>query len=275
MTEKELPPKKHNSIFRGLTEPVAKKAALGLTKIFPGITADNVTNAGFFGVYAGAILSVIPKGMIGVDFAPYAATLMVGGTSLDAVDGAMARIQGTISNNGALLDMIADRKQETVLALARIAAAGMRRDSFGVIVATAAGITNPIPSKYRAMVEEVGCRVPESGANVGSFFGTRPIRALLGISATAYPEVHILGIEHPTMQPLLDSISVVGNVLTTLERAKILGQAKKGQLEVNPDPNAQELGRLKSEALAQFIKVNTVLMLGAGAIGFTAIALQR
>lgn len=274
MKEKELPPKEHNSIFRRITDPIAEKAALGLTKIFPGITADNVTNAGFFGVYAGATLSIIPKGMIGADFAPYAVALMAGGTSLDALDGTMARLLGTASTEGALLDMITDRKQEMILALARIATASMRKDTVGVIAATAAGISNPIPSKYRAMTEELGYYVPESGARVSSFFGTRPIRALLGISATAYPEAHILGIESP-MQPILDSISVIGNVFASMERAKILGQAKRGQLKVNPDPNAQELGRLKSEALSQFIKVNTVLMLGAGTVGLTSIALRE
>lgn len=275
MREKELPPKEHNSIFRRITNPVARKAALVLTKIRPGISADDVTNAGFFGVYAGAALTVIPKGMIGVDFAPYATALMAGGTSLDVLDGTMAKVLGTTSAKGALLDMMTDRKQETALALARIFSAGIRKDTFGVIAAIAARITNPFPSKYRAMAEELGYYVPESGANFGSIFGTRPIRALLGISATAYPETHMLGIGYPTMQPIFDSISVIGNLLAVLERAKILGQAKKGQLKVNPDANAQELGRLKSEALSQFIKVNTFLMLAAGAAGLTSIALQR
>lgn len=275
MMEKELPPKEHNSIFRRITDPLAKKAALGLTKIFPGITADKLTNFGFCGVAIGAGFTVIPKDVVaGFDLTFPAVGLMTGGTLLDAVDGAMARLLGTASTEGALLDMITDRKQEMILALARIATASMRKDTFGVIAATAAGITNPIPSKYRAMAEELGYYVPESGARVSSFFGTRPIRALLGISATAYPEAHILGIEYPTMQPIFDSISVIGNLLTVLERAKILEQAKKGHLKVNPDANVQELGRLKSKTLSQFIKVNTVLMLGTGTLGL-AYALQQ
>lgn len=276
MTEKESSPKAQNSIFRGLTEPVAERVALTLTKIFPGITADNLTKFGFCGVTIGAGLTIIPKELVsGFNLNLPAVGLMTGGTLLDAVDGAMARLLGTASAEGALLDMMTDRKQEAVLALARIVAASMRKDSLGVIAATAAGITNPIPSKYRAMAEERGYYVPESGANFGSIFGTRPIRALLGVSATAYPEVRMLGLEHPTMQPILDSVSIIGNLLTVLERAKILNQARSKQLKINPDPSTQELGRLKSEALSQFIKVNTALMLGAGAVGLTSIALQR
>lgn len=274
MREKEFPPKEHNSIFRRITDPVAKKAALGLIKIFPGITADNLTKFGFCGVTIGAGLTIIPKELVdGFSLNLPAVGLMTGGTLLDAVDGAMARLLGTASTEGALLDMMTDRKQETVLALARIFSAGIRKNTFGVIAATAAGITNPIPSKYRAMVEERGYYVPESGANVGSFFGTRSVRALLGISATAYPNPQIAGAELP-IQPILDAITILGNTLTTFERMGILKQAKKGQLKVNLDPNARELGRLKSEALSKFIKVNTGLMLGAGVFSL-AISLQK
>jgi len=257
-----------NSFFRKFTGPVTDGLARSLKKTIPGITADDITQAGFWGVALGAALAVIPKELTpGVNTTPIALAFMAGGTSLDALDGAMARVLGTTSINGALLDTLVDRKQESVLALSRIVSASLRKDSFGVMVATLAGVTNPLPSFLRSKVEKKGYFVPESGAKWVSFFGTRPMRALFGILGTAIPETHFPGLENPTLQPALDTLSALSNIFTTFERANILAQANNGQLKTNPDEAAQQLGILKSKELSKYIAVNTALMIVVGTIG--------
>lgn len=258
--------KSQNSFFRKFTSPVTKEVARGLIKFFPGITADKITHAGLWGVATGAALSVVPHVLFGVDLAPFAATLIASGSSLDVLDGAVAQEQGTVSLSGALLDVMSDRKQETTLALARIASASMRRDSLGVITATAAGLSNPLPSYYRARVEEKGYFVPEGGTRVVSALGTRPVRAILGTAATAYPELPVPCIEMP-MQPFIDTLSALSNIVTTFERVEIFRLASLGKLHENTDDSAKELGRIKSEALLRFIVVNSALMLAVGTIG--------
>lgn len=258
--------KARNSVFRKFTDPLTEKVAKGLLKIKPELTADDITRAGLWGVLTGALLTIIPKEVIGIDMSAIALALMTGSTLLDALDGAMARLLKTSSNKGAMLDLMIDRWQETGLAVTRVASASMRRDPIGVLAATFAGITNPLPSYYRAKVEELGYYVPESGAKFTSFLGTRPVRALFGITATAYPEPQLFGAETP-LQPILDSVTGLSNVFTAFERASIYRRAVKGSLEQNPDQNAQELGALKAKELPIFMLKNTAIMVAAGTIG--------
>ena len=264
--EKQPVNKTQNSGLRKYSGPITEKISLGLMKVIPDITANDITMTGLLTVVAGAALTIIPESLLGFDFTPLAIALMTGGSSLDVLDGAMARIQKTAGVDGALLDLKADRWQETGLVLARITTASMRKDPLGVAAAAMAGITNPLPSWLRAQVEEVDSVVPESGAKPIGFLGTRAMRAVFGIGATGFSEISFPGTEQ-SIQPMLDLITAFSNIYTTFERAGILQKAKKKELAINSDPKIKELGALKVKELKKFVALNTGIMLAAGTIG--------
>lgn len=258
-----------NSPIRAAFSGVTNGAAKLLIKTVPGITADAVTYTGLGAVIAGSSVKILPKEWIPPEIgSSISLGLMMFGVLCDALDGAVARNKKKPKNynalNGALTDVIHNRFGETAMALSRIFTASARRDAYGVVIATVSGLTAPLPSLLRAMVEERGFFVPESGGNPLSFLGTRSTRAVLTIPATSHPEMQILG---NNAQPVLDSLSTLGNITTTIERYHIYRKALRNELRVNPDEEAKEFGKVKVERLGTFTMINTATLLAAGIIG--------
>jgi phosphatidylglycerophosphate synthase len=169
-----------NSPLRKFLEPLLTKVARELDKI--GVKANQVTAAGTYLTALGSFLKMSEKNL-GTDLSYLCLGLFVFALACDGLDGSLARLSGTAGEEGAKYDLINDRVQELLLNAARIANASQRMDIFGVLTATLAGLTNPLPSYIRAMVEEKGDVVAETGKNPLSFLGTRGPRAGLAISA--------------------------------------------------------------------------------------------
>lgn len=258
-----------NSPVRAFLSDVTNRTARSLIKVFPHLTADTVTYTGLLAVIAGSAVKILPKELLSSNIgSPLSLGLMFVGSLCDAFDGAVARNKEKPPNysalDGALTDVIHNRFGESAMALSRIISASARKDAFGVVAATISGLTAPLPSLLRAMVEEKGYYVPESGANPISFLGTRAARAVSGMLSTSYPDTPILGIP---MQNSLDSITAFGNIAATIERLIILKKAYKNKLETNTDEDAKELGRVKANRLKVFTFLNTATLLSAGIIG--------
>ena len=77
------------------------------------------------------------------------------GSVLDGVDGEVARLQGTASARGALLDLTLDRVADTVLLAGLAAGAGGRNLDWLLALAAASGIVTASTVKERASVEGV------------------------------------------------------------------------------------------------------------------------
>jgi len=257
-----------NSPLRKITKILPESFANLLVKIFPKITADQVTQVGGVLVGLGAVLKAIPEHLIGEDLRLWALGSMLVGTSLDAVDGPVFRKlhPDEESISGAMNDLMSDRYQESALALSRIIMAGTRRDPLGVLAAALSGITNSLPSLLRANVEKLGYPVPETGKNLITLFGTRPARSLINITSTTVPEINVPVINQ-SLQFVADTVSSIGNILTAVERASYLKQAKNGQLKVNFEEKYKELGLLKSKKLQKFFWANFVLMTSFAGLG--------
>ncbi|MFH0979482.1 MAG: CDP-alcohol phosphatidyltransferase family protein [Candidatus Roizmanbacteria bacterium] len=259
-----------NSSFRAVFSPITDNVARVLIKAIPGITADRITYAGLAAVVAGSVVKILPKDLVSSETnSPISLGLLAFGVLCDALDGAVARnkkIKPEKYNalDGALTDVIHNRFGETAMVLSRIFQASARRDAPGVVLATVSGLTSPLPSLLRAMVEKKECVVPESGANPFSFFGTRITRPILTIPATSHPEMQIFG---NNAQPILDGLSALGNIATIIERYQVYSDAINNRLKKNPDKEAKELGRVKVERLGIFTMINTVTLLAAGIIG--------
>jgi len=265
----KIKPNARNSRLRAAFSGITNGAARALIKAVPGITADRVTYTGLGAVIAGSAIRILPKEWVSSQTSsPISLGLMAFGALCDALDGAVARNKIKPKNynalDGALTDVVHDRFGETAMALSRIFQAGARRDAPGVVFATVSGLTAPLPSLLRAMVEKRGFFVPESGGNPLSFLGTRSTRAVLTIPATSYPEMQILG---NNSQPILDGLSALGNIAATVERYLIHRRGVNNQLKINPDEEAKEFGRVKVERLGTFTMINTVVLLTAGIIG--------
>ena len=244
-----------------LTKPVDR-----LIKRFPKITADAVTKTGLGLTLIGSAVKALPETITsGVDTSLIALGLMAAGAILDGLDGKIARTKGESTINGALTDVVSDRLGESGMAASRIIQAAARRDRLGIVTATLAGITGPLPSLFRAKVEEKGYFVPESGKNPATVLGARLPRVIFGTAATVYPTALDLPI-----QVGLDSVTTASNIALTFERLNIFLQAKRGQLTENPDLLAQELGKKKAEVLTKLVVFNGVGMVAIGATALFA-----
>lgn len=250
-----------NSSLRTIGSALMHKPTEWLVKKFPKITADGVTITGLGLTLAGSALKAIPERMtFGGNTSLVALGMMSAGAILDGLDGQVARAKGESSINGVITDVLSDRVGESGMAVSRIIQAAARKDPVGVVAATFAGITGPLPSLYRAKVEGKGFFVPESGKNPASFLGARLARVISGTAATTYPTAF----DFPA-QKVLDTISGLSNGLLFLERLNILEQANNGEFKINPDEKVKELGYKKAEVLSKFFIANGVGLLAIGA----------
>lgn len=247
-----------NSPLRKFSEKLLNPAVNGLAKI-PGIEANHITLTGLGLTVAGSLERWIDKSEV----SPYIALALLGlGISCDALDGALARKLNQSSEKGAILDLMTDRVQESVMALTRMAMAIERGDLLGVIAASLNGLTNPFPSLLRAVAESKGLIVPESGKNPLSFLGTRGGRVGANIWATVFPESFT--IKEQSSQALIDSLSALANIISSLERLSLLTKKLKTS---TTDKKLVDLGRKKTEVLIPYTFLNSLVMIGGGVIG--------
>jgi len=250
-----------NSPLRDFLGPPLTNVAKKLNKI--GVKANQVTAAGTYLTALGSFLKMSEKNFR-ADFSYLCFSLFALALTCDGLDGALARISGMAGEEGAKYDLINDRIQEFLLNIDRIANASQRMDIFGVLLATLAGLTNPLPSYIRAMVEAKGGVVAETGKNPLSFLGTRGPRAGLAISATCFPEVG-----GTPFQPIADLLITFGNISSTAERlGDLLKSKKSGE---SGDEKLRQLGRAKKEVLEKFIFFNTFAVLTLGVVGILSI----
>lgn len=257
-----------NSVWRDRIAPLTDNAARIATKL-PFLTANAVTLMGLAGVLSGSVVAALsrPESILGVPRQLIALGLIAAGEAADAVDGAVATMLHATSPQGALLDVMVDRSEEAVMAGARIISAAGRRDPLGVLAATLSGMTSPVPSLVRAMVEARGYSVPESGLNPLSFLGTRPARAVFGALTTCYPIVQNFPVQMP-----IDFVSMLANIATTVERLKILHRITSGKTDGLKEVTDVDkvIGQMKTKRLFLFSIANALVMTAAGAGGMYA-----
>ena len=118
-------------ISRHLNRPISSRISLHVAPW--SLTPDDWTFAGFGAVCAGALSFAVG--------APRAGALLVhAGSVLDGVDGEVARIQGTFSEQGALLDLTLDRISDVALLAGLAQGSGGRRLDWLLALAAANGI---------------------------------------------------------------------------------------------------------------------------------------
>lgn len=116
-----------------------------------GITADRVTVAGFCIVVAAAVLVAVGQLLIG-------AVVLVAGSLLDAVDGALARATGGSTPFGGFLDSTLDRAAEGILYVGIVAylLGASAEPLWPVLLALAALSGSFMVSYTRAKAEAIG-----------------------------------------------------------------------------------------------------------------------
>jgi phosphatidylglycerophosphate synthase len=209
-----------NSRFREITGKPIRAVTEILHKQFPNLTANDITALGVVGVAVGSALAVQEnKNSNG---APFGKTLVLGAlgvaSALDVFDGSMARLikeesPEKANPHGQLVDTVADRVQETTLAISRAISAHNRGDKIGEVLALVSGISNAAPSLMRAIAEARGVAVSESGKNVIGFFGTRAGRTITGLVSTVNPEI-----KGVPVQKILDTVNIIANTITAADR---------------------------------------------------------
>ena len=132
-------------VGRGLLAPLVRFAHR------LGITPNGVTVIGFF-------IVVVAAGLVAAgDLLPGAAVL-VAGSLLDAVDGALARATGGTTTFGGFLDSTLDRAAEAILYIAIVAYfLGFNADPLGPVLLTLAALCGSFMVSYtRAKAEAIG-----------------------------------------------------------------------------------------------------------------------
>jgi CDP-diacylglycerol--glycerol-3-phosphate 3-phosphatidyltransferase len=132
-------------VGRGLLAPLVRFAHR------LGITPNGVTVIGFF-------IVVVAAGLVAAgDLLPGAAVL-VAGSLLDAVDGALARATGGTTTFGSFLDSTLDRAAEAILYIAIVAYfLGFNADPLGPVLLTLAALCGSFMVSYtRAKAEAIG-----------------------------------------------------------------------------------------------------------------------
>ncbi len=119
-----------------------------------GFAPNTVTLLGF-------AITLIAAALVGAGFLIAGGIVFLGGSLLDLMDGALARLTGKVSDFGALLDSVIDRLSEAALMLG-IAIYGLRADLsderlfFLVVVLFLALVSSQMVSYLRARGEGLG-----------------------------------------------------------------------------------------------------------------------
>ncbi|QQS44685.1 CDP-alcohol phosphatidyltransferase family protein [Candidatus Roizmanbacteria bacterium] len=194
----ELPPQQPDkspdtrSWLRKMTDPPLQWTTERIHGMFPEITADQVTIAGGLGVAAGSLMQMYQLREIPYGEKQSMTPLIVlsAGLIADAVDGKMAKLNGTYGKgNGALYDAVTDRTNNAFLAMTRMQQAHAKGSPAGEILALTSGMTGLLPSWYRAQTEAKAIPVNEGGNAWWEFFGTHAGRSILQAAAISIPAI--------------------------------------------------------------------------------------
>lgn len=180
------------SWLRKMTDPPLQWTTERIHDILPEITADQVTIAGGLGVAAGSLMQMYQAHELPYGEKQSITPLIVlsAGLIADAVDGKMAKINGTYGKgNGALYDAITDRTNNAFLAMTRMYQAHEKGSHVGEILAITSGMTGLFPSWYRAQTEAKAIPVQEGGSAWWEFFGTHAGRSILQAAAISIPTI--------------------------------------------------------------------------------------
>lgn len=212
----EKPRPSARDIANKITEPIA----VGLHEHFPKLSPNDITLLGLIGTSAALILNYIAqknqnnklKTVAGAGYFVFSLT--------DTVDGPLARHinkQGGRHNTqkGQLVDVGTDRLAESLAAIARIHYAKKNQQPLGIIAAGLAGMTNFLPSYFRALAEAQGKEVPESGKDFLGFLGTRAGRLVTTMVGNFSPSI-----KGQKVQPILDLLTALANLKTAKERVE-------------------------------------------------------
>jgi CDP-diacylglycerol--glycerol-3-phosphate 3-phosphatidyltransferase len=166
-----------------------------------GITANRVTLAGFCIVVVGAVMVAIGQLLIG-------AVVLIAGSLLDAVDGALARATGGSTAFGGFLDSTLDRAAEAILYVGIVAyLLGATADPLWPVLLALAALSGSFMVSYtRAKAEAIGL-----SASVGLAPRTeRLVLIVAGIALTG------LGVDFG----LLGAIGIIAalSAATTIQR---------------------------------------------------------
>ena len=194
-------------------------------RMFPKLTANEISAFGLaltatFSYLAGKIPPLATAAGLAV------------AEGFDWVAGPVARLRAKLYPNeiyladGKEVDPAADRGDELAKGLSRMFAAAERDDMWGLTAAALATFSNPIPSILRAEAEKERTIVSENGRNIFELLGTRGGRAVMGIVATAFPEITIKGKKIP-LQTILDTATFVSNVVVAYDRYNKLTTGEK------------------------------------------------
>lgn len=191
------------SWLRKMTDPSLQWTTERIHGIFPEITADQVTIAGGLGVAAGSMMQMYQSKEVPYGEKQSMTPLLVlsSGLIADAVDGKMAKLNGTYGKgNGALYDAVTDRTNNAFLAMTRMYQAHAKGSVVGEFLAMTSGMTGLLPSWYRAQTEAKAIPVQEGGNAWWEFFGTHAGRSILQAAAISIPTI----LSQPRVKKLID-----------------------------------------------------------------------
>jgi len=251
---------------RDLANKITRPIAIKLHEKLPNLSPNNITMLGLIGTSASLMLNYYAQKKENNNLKTIAGISYLTSSLADALDGALARYileQGENHNTkiGQLVDVGADRAAEIFAAIARILHAKETQQKFGVLAAGIAGITNLFPSYFRAKAEALEKNIPESGKDTLSFLGTRAGRLVTTTISNFFPEI-----KNKPVQPVLDSLTTIANLKTTVERVKIVHNKEASTILSEDKINMAK----EREKMLKFVSI-----LGIGIIGlFTALNLK-
>lgn len=214
-----------NSEFRRKISGVTQGFGEWFVDHFPWIPANAVTAASAAGVVGCAIWATKWQDEIRRDPKKAIPILIALGISAagDVADGAVARAatkknpEKANSMIGSNVDSAFDRLTTTALDLSHLVSAYNRKDKIGKIAAVAVTVTNPGPSLGRAIAEENGYTVPESGEGGLGKLGTHSAR--MGTRAIGAVAAEIGPIP---VQVAVDIATTAANLVTTRQRLRVV-----------------------------------------------------
>ncbi len=135
-----------------LINPLANYAARGFVRLH--ISANMLTVIGFLIVLGAAILVLLQRNV-------WAGVVMLAGSLIDSVDGAVARLTGKSSKFGAMLDSVLDRLSEGAILIALIYILTVGGEPLVAATAALALLFSLMVSYARARAEGLGISCSE------------------------------------------------------------------------------------------------------------------
>lgn len=194
-----------------LTREPVHYAALGFHRLFPRVSANQVTYTGIALVSLGTSIAEWQNvtGNKNKRLRLAALGLVLAGYGCDGLDGAVSRIirdeTGYKDPNGGHIDVTADRVEEFIQNSIRAYSADKLGRPWGSKMARINSVLSTPPSFVKSIDEGIGFDMPETGGVI-NIWGTRPGRAILNTVATFVPDI-----KGVAMEPILDTAAVAFN----------------------------------------------------------------